>query len=104
MRISKAAMLSSQHLELQLFYSLVSEGHNQLESKKKEEIVFLREEASHCRKIWGLFLGSKGEEEASPFVINHRATICSIYFLNGLQNLFGCSGHIVSPFFFHERH
>lgn len=49
-RISKVGMLSSQHLELQLFYSLVSEGHNQLETKKKE-IVFLREEASHCGKI-----------------------------------------------------
>lgn len=24
-------------------------------------------------------------------------------FLNGLQTLFGCSGHITSPFFFHDR-
>lgn len=79
-RISKVAVLSSQHLELELFYPLVSEGHNELGRKKKKGIVFLKEEASNCGKIWGLFLGGEGEEEASSFEINHRATVCSIYF------------------------
>jgi len=35
-RIFTVVVLSSQHLELQLLYSLVSEGHNQLERKKKK--------------------------------------------------------------------
>lgn len=101
-RISKVGMLSSQHLELQLFYSLVSEGHNQLETKKKGNCLF-KGSSKSLRKDLG-FLSWKQRGRRGQFVCNQsQSNHLQHLFLNGLQNLFGCSGHKVSPFFFHER-